>query len=88
MRKVARVHQPTSPDTLHDLRALRERAAARGDHTMAVLLHGLELYAGLGREYELLEIMKQFAEEMQPIVENTPSAEQLKALYERPDGAA
>ena len=52
---------------------------------MAVLLSGIELYATLGREYELLEVMKRFAEDMREAVENTPTAAQLKVLYERED---
>ena len=50
---------------------------------MAVLLAGVELYSRLGREYELLEVMRKFASEIQPAVDNTPSAEELRRLYER-----
>jgi hypothetical protein len=77
------MHQPTSPDTLSGLRQLIAQARQRGDHTMAVLLSGIDLYATLGREYELLEIMKHFAEDIQEAVDNTPTAAQLKELYER-----
>jgi hypothetical protein len=79
------LYQPTSQQTLADLRQLIEHAGKRGDHTMAVLLAGIELYATLGREYELLETMKRFAEDIREAVENTPSAAQLRELYNRED---
>jgi hypothetical protein len=79
------MHEPTSPETLAALRQLIQHAREAGDETMAVLLAGIELYATLGREYELLETMKRFAEDMREAVENTPSAAQLKELYERGD---
>ena len=75
--------QPTSPETLAALRKLRDAAQGRGDEAMAVLLSGIELYARLGREYELIEVMKQFADEIRPAVENTPTAEELQALFDR-----
>jgi hypothetical protein len=77
--------QPTSQETLAALRRLRDEARERGDETMAVLLSGIDLYASLEREYELLEIMRRFAQEMQQAVENTPTAHELKELYERDD---
>jgi hypothetical protein len=79
------MNEPTSPETLAALRQLIYHARRAGDETMAVLLAGIELYANLGREYELLEIMKRFAEDMREAVENTPSAAELKKLYERGD---
>jgi hypothetical protein len=81
------MQQPASPETLAALRQLIQQAHRSGDETMAVLLTGIELYANLGREYELLEIMKRFAEDMREAVENTPSAAQLRELYERGDQA-
>ena len=42
---------PTSSETLATLRDLIVQARARQDESMAVLLSGFELYAGLGREY-------------------------------------
>lgn len=75
----------TSQPTLDDLQRLVEVARRRGDGTMAALLTGIQLYARLGREYELLEAMRTFAHEIQPAVEGTPSAEQLRELYERRD---
>ena len=77
------MERPTSPETLAALRDLSVQARARQDEPMAVLLSGLELYARLGREYELLEIMRNFAADIQPAVENTPSADELRQWYER-----
>ena len=82
------MHHPTSPETLQSLRRLIQQARERGDETMAVLLAGLDLYATLGREYELLEVMKHFAEDIREAVENTPSAAQLRELFEREDPPA
>jgi hypothetical protein len=60
---------------------LRDDARRRGDHTFSVVLSGVELYVSLGREFELLELMKQFAEDMRESVENTPTAEELRRLF-------
>ena len=76
---------PVSRETLESLRRVRDEARQRGDETMAVLLSGIELYATLGKEDELLEVMRTFADSMRPIIENTPSAADLKQLYERDD---
>jgi hypothetical protein len=72
---------PTSPESLAGLRRLREEARARGDEAFSVLLSGLELYLSLGREFELLESMRAFAEEIKGAVENTPTAAELERLY-------
>ena len=48
-----------------------------------MLLAGVELYATLGREFELLEIMRTFAHEMHEAVEGTPSAKELDDLFNR-----
>lgn len=77
------MERPTSRETLAALHNLVDEARARHDETMAVLLSGVELYARLGREYELLEVMRKFATEIQPVVDNTPSADDLRRLYER-----
>jgi hypothetical protein len=77
------MERPTSGETLAALRKLVDESRARKDETMAVLLAGVELYSRLGREYELLEVMRKFASEIQPAVDNTPSAEELRRLYER-----
>jgi hypothetical protein len=72
---------PTSRLSLADLSGLREAARKRGDTALSVILSGVELYVSLGREYELLEHMKQFADGMLESVENTPSAEELRRMF-------
>ncbi|MCS6951639.1 MAG: hypothetical protein RMK57_03810 [Bryobacterales bacterium] len=72
----------TSEDSLEALRRLRDEARRRGDETLAVILTGVELYASLGREFELLEMMKKFADEMKEVIEQTPTVEELRRLYE------
>jgi hypothetical protein len=64
------------------LRKLREQASERGDQCLAMLLGGVELYVSVGREWELLEIMRQFAHNADEMVRNTPTASDLKRLYE------
>ena len=73
---------PVSPESLEALRQLRQQVNAHGDESLAVILGGVELYISLGREFELIEHMKAFAEQMRESVENTPSAADLKRLYE------
>jgi hypothetical protein len=51
-----------------------------------MLLAGVEVYASVGREWELLETMRKFAHEAEDMVRNTPSAADLRRLYEREDG--
>jgi hypothetical protein len=51
-----------------------------------MLLAGVDLYASVGREWELLEVMRKFAHDSEEMVRNTPSAAELKRLYERPEG--
>jgi hypothetical protein len=63
------------------LRSLREQARRSGDETFQVLLSGLDLYIALGREYELIELMRHFAEAVRESVENTPSSADLERLY-------
>jgi hypothetical protein len=57
-----------------------------------MMLAGVELYVSIGREWELLEVMRQFAHDSEEMVRNTPSAEDLKKLYDAsgsgPDSAA
>jgi len=48
-----------------------------------MLLAGVELYAILGREFELLETMRAFAHEIHEAVEGTPSAKELEELFNR-----
>jgi hypothetical protein len=76
-------YHPTSEQSLRELRNLAEAARLRGDECLAVLLAGIELYVSLGREVELLEIMRQFEKDIRPAVEGTPSAAELERLYRR-----
>jgi hypothetical protein len=75
--------RPTSPESLELLRQVRREIAERGDHRLAMLLAGVELYAVLGREFDLLEIMRAFAHDMHQAVEGTPTVRQLEELFER-----
>lgn len=75
--------RPTSEESLELLRRLRHEVAERGDQRLALLLAGVELYAVLGREFELLELMRSFAHEMHEAVEGTPSAKELEDLFNR-----
>jgi hypothetical protein len=75
--------RPTSPESLELLRQARREVAARGDGRLALLLAGLELYALLGREFDLLEIMRSFAHDMQLAVDGTPTVRDLEELFDR-----
>lgn len=75
--------RPASPESLESIRRLRLEVEERGDRSLALLLAGVELYATLGREFELLEIMRDFAHEMHEAVEGTPTARELEELFER-----
>jgi hypothetical protein len=75
--------QPTSDESLELLRRLRYRVAELGDQRLALLLAGVELYAVIGREFELLEIMRTFAHEMHEAVEGTPSIRDLEDMFNR-----
>ena len=78
--------QPPHPDSLNGLRRLREEVSRRGDDCLALLLAGVDLYTSIGREWELLETMRRFAHDSEEMVRNTPTAAELKKLYERTDG--
>jgi len=78
--------QPPHPDSIAGLRRLLEEVKERGDDCLAMLLAGVDLYAAVGREWDLLETMRQFAHEAEDMVRNTPSAAELKKLYEREEG--
>jgi len=65
--------RPTNPDSLDLLRQVRREIAERDDSRLALLLAGVELYAILGREFDLLEIMRSFAHDMHQAVEGTPT---------------
>ncbi len=75
--------RPTNPESLELLRRLRNELVERGDEHLALLLAGVELYATLGREYELLDIMRVFAHEMHEAVQGTPTAIELDELFNR-----
>lgn len=77
--------QPPHPDSILGLRELLKKVRDRGDECLAMLLAGIDLYTAVGREWELLEIMRKFAHEAEEMVHNTPSAAELKRLYERED---
>jgi hypothetical protein len=77
--------RPTSDESLDSLRKLYYEVAERNDECLSLLVAGVELYVRAGREFELLEIMRSHAEDMRDAVENTPSAEDLRRLYERID---
>jgi len=79
------VCQPPHPESLESLRRLQEEVSRRGDDCLAMLLAGVDVYTAVGREWELLEIMQRFAHEAEDMVRNTPSAAELKKLYERED---
>jgi hypothetical protein len=76
---------PPQPESLSALRRLRQEVEQRGDHCLALLLAGVNLYVSIGREWELLDIMRTFAHESEEMVRNTPTAAELKKLYERED---
>ena len=78
--------QPPHPDSIAGLRHLHEETRRRGDECLALLLAGVDMYVAVGREWELLEIMRKFAHDAEEMVRNTPSAAELKKLYEREDG--
>lgn len=74
---------PPHPESLAALRTLRGEVEERGDECLALLLAGVEMYTSLGREWELLETMRSFAHDAEDMVRNTPTAADLKKLYER-----
>jgi hypothetical protein len=75
--------RPTNPESLDLLRQVRREIAERGDSRLALLLAGVELYAVLGREFDLLEVMRSFAHDMHQAVEGTPTVRELEQLFER-----
>jgi hypothetical protein len=50
-----------------------------------MLLSGIEVYVSVGREWELLEVMRKFAHDAEEMVRNTPTAAELRKLYDRED---
>jgi len=78
--------QPPHPESIEGLRRLQQEVKQRGDDCLAMLLAGVDVYAAVGREWELLEVMRKFAHDADEMVRNTPTANELKRLYERDDG--
>ena len=78
---------PPHPDSIAGLRRLQKEVSQRGDECLALMLAGLDMYVSIGREWELLEIMRRFAHDSVDMVRNTPTAAELKKLYEQ-DGPA
>ena len=74
---------PASSESLESLRRLEREAGERGDRCLALLLTGVELYVRLGREVELLDMMRSHAEQIGESVRGTPTAEELRRLFER-----
>jgi len=79
------VCHPPDPESIAALRRLRNEVRDRGDECLATLLAGVEMYTAVGREWELLEIMRNFAHDAEEMVHKTPSAADLQQLYERQD---
>jgi len=67
------------------LRRLQNEVSRRGDKCLAMLLAGVDVYTSVGREMELLEVMRKFAHDAQEMVHNTPTAAELRRLYESED---
>jgi hypothetical protein len=74
--------RPTTTESLDGLRQLQLAAADRGDMCFSLLLAGVDLYVRAGRELELLDTMRQHADDLRESVENTPTADDLKRLFE------
>ena len=72
---------PISDESRHDLLELRDRAHHRDERCFATLLTGIDLFLSLGKEIELLEMMRDYADHMRDAIENTPSAQELEELY-------
>jgi hypothetical protein len=80
--------RPPHKESVAGLRQLQDQVSRRGDETLALLLAGVDVFVSVGREWELLEFMRKFAHDAEEMVRNTPSAAELKKLYERPDPPA
>ena len=75
--------QPPHSESLNSLRKLQEEVAGCGDDCLAMLLAGLNAYVAVGREWELLDVMRKFAHDAQYMVANTPTADDLRKLFEQ-----
>jgi hypothetical protein len=74
--------RPPSRESLDALEQFIRESSERGDECLSILLAGVDLYVRAGREFELLETMRKGAEEMREAVENTPSAQELRRLFD------
>ena len=73
--------RPISEESRHELLALRDRTHRRGEECLSILLTGIDLYLSIGKEVELLEMMRDYADQMREAIEGTPSAKELEQLY-------
>jgi hypothetical protein len=73
--------RPISEESRHELLALRDRTQRRGEECLSILLTGIDLYLSIGKEVELLEMMRDYADQMREAIEGTPSAKELEQLY-------
>jgi hypothetical protein len=85
LKETAMVCQPPHPESIEGLRRLQDEVRERGDECLAMLLAGVDVYTAIGREWDLLDTMRKFAHDAEDMVRNTPSAAELKKLYERED---
>jgi hypothetical protein len=74
--------KPPSRESLDTLQRFIRESSECGDECLSILLAGVDLYVRAGREFELLEMMRKGAEEMREAVENTPTAQELRRLFE------
>jgi hypothetical protein len=72
---------PISYQSRHELLQLRQRCHERGDDCVAILLTGVDLYISIEKEFEPLEMMRDYADHMREAIEKTPSASELEELY-------
>ena len=74
--------KPPSRESLDALERFIRESSERGDECLSILLAGVDLYVRAGREFELLETMRKGADEMREAVENTPTAQELRRLFD------
>ena len=74
--------KPPSRESLDALERFIRESSERGDECLSILLAGIDLYVRAGREFELLETMRKGADEMREAVENTPTAQELRRLFD------
>ena len=74
--------KPPSRESLDALERFIRESSERGDECLSILLAGVDLFVRAGREFELLETMRKGAEDMREAVENTPTAQELRRLFD------